>query len=77
MVRNPNIRVEIFGFILFLGFLQFIESTTVAEVLETEGSILNHLRKHNPSETGPYGVSSHVIDSYIRSVGKNQAPSVI
>lgn len=55
---------------LVSGFLQFIESTTVAEVLESEGSILNYLRKHNPSESGPYGVSSHVIDSYVRSVGE-------
>ncbi|KAL0278800.1 UNVERIFIED_CONTAM: hypothetical protein PYX00_000504 [Menopon gallinae] len=49
------------------GFLQFIESTTVAEVLESEGSILNFFRKHHPNETGPYGISSEVIDSYVRS----------
>lgn len=49
------------------GFLQFIESTTVAEVLANEGSILNFFRKHHPSETGPYGVSSEIMDTYIRS----------
>ncbi|KAF7997467.1 hypothetical protein HCN44_006038 [Aphidius gifuensis] len=49
------------------GFLQFIESTTVAEVLASEGSILNFFRKHHPSETGPYGVASEVMDTYVRS----------
>lgn len=54
----------------FPGFLQFIESTTVAEVLESEGSIHNFFRKHHPNETGPYGISPEVIDSYVRSCGK-------
>ncbi|CAB0037128.1 unnamed protein product [Trichogramma brassicae] len=49
------------------GFVQFIESTTVAEVLATEGSILNFFRKHHPCQTGPYGVDPKVMDSYIRS----------
>ncbi|XP_043278033.1 phosphatidylinositol 3-kinase catalytic subunit type 3 [Venturia canescens] len=49
------------------GFLQFIESITVAEVLASEGSILNFFRKHHPSETGPYGVASEVMDTYVRS----------
>ncbi|KAJ8676969.1 hypothetical protein QAD02_012756, partial [Eretmocerus hayati] len=49
------------------GFLQFIESTTVAEVLAHEGSILNFFRKYNPSENGPYGVEPEVMDTYIRS----------
>lgn len=52
------------------GFLQFIESTTVAEVLASEGSILNFFRKHYPSETGPYGVAPEVMDTYVRSCGK-------
>ncbi|XP_046749472.1 phosphatidylinositol 3-kinase catalytic subunit type 3 [Diprion similis] len=49
------------------GFLQFIESTTVAEVLASEGSILSFFRKHHPSETGPYGITSEVMDTYVRS----------
>ncbi|KMQ95992.1 phosphatidylinositol 3-kinase catalytic subunit type 3 [Lasius niger] len=49
------------------GFVQFIESTTVAEVLANEGSILNFFRKHHPSETGPYGVVPEVMDTYVRS----------
>ncbi|XP_015590775.1 phosphatidylinositol 3-kinase catalytic subunit type 3 isoform X3 [Cephus cinctus] len=49
------------------GFLQFIESITVAEVLASEGSILNFFRKHHPSETAPYGVAPEVMDTYVRS----------
>ncbi|KAK2177654.1 hypothetical protein NP493_587g04000 [Ridgeia piscesae] len=49
------------------GFLQFIESTAVAEVLATDGAILNFFRKHAPSETGPYGVQPEVIDTYVKS----------
>ncbi|KAH0534285.1 phosphatidylinositol 3-kinase catalytic subunit type 3 [Cotesia glomerata] len=49
------------------GFLQFIESTTVAEVLASEGSILSFFRKHHPSETGPYGIAPEVMDTYVRS----------
>jgi len=55
------------------GFVQFIESTTVAEVLANEGSILNFFRKHHPSETGPYGVVPEVMDTYVRSCGKHQS----
>ncbi|XP_044740508.1 phosphatidylinositol 3-kinase catalytic subunit type 3 isoform X1 [Chrysoperla carnea] len=50
------------------GFLQYIESKTVAEVLNTEGSIQNFFRKHHPSETGPYGIAPEVMDTYVRSV---------
>lgn len=60
------------SFICYIsGFLQFIESTTVAEVLESEGSIHNFFRKHHPNETGPYGITNEVIDTYVRSCGKS------
>ncbi|ALC42493.1 Pi3K59F [Drosophila busckii] len=49
------------------GFLQYIESCTVAEVLAREGNILNFFRRHNPCENGPYGISSEVMDTYIKS----------
>ncbi|OWR50514.1 phosphatidylinositol 3-kinase catalytic subunit type 3 isoform X1 [Danaus plexippus] len=49
------------------GFLQFIESVTVAEALATEGSILNFFRKHNPCDNGPYGIKPDTMDTYIRS----------
>ncbi|XP_027215789.1 phosphatidylinositol 3-kinase catalytic subunit type 3 [Penaeus vannamei] len=49
------------------GFVQFVESLSVAEVLRTEGSILNFFRRHAPSETGPQGISSEVMECYIKS----------
>ncbi|XP_072937916.1 phosphatidylinositol 3-kinase catalytic subunit type 3 [Epargyreus clarus] len=49
------------------GFLQFIESVTVAEALATEGSIQNFFRKHNPCEGAPYGIRPETMDTYIRS----------
>lgn len=52
-----------------LGFVQYVESVSVREVSDTEGSILNFFRKHHPSETGPYGIAADVMDSYIRSCG--------
>lgn len=49
------------------GFMQYIDSITVAEVLTTEGSIHNFFRKHHPCETGPYGIAPDIMDTYIRS----------
>ncbi|KDR23478.1 phosphatidylinositol 3-kinase catalytic subunit type 3 [Zootermopsis nevadensis] len=49
------------------GFLQYVESTPVAEVLGTEGSIQNFFRKHHPSETGPFGIAPDVMDTYTSS----------
>lgn len=49
------------------GFLQFINSVTVAEVLATDGTIQNFFRKHHACATGPFGISSEVMDTYIRS----------
>ncbi|XP_060685733.1 phosphatidylinositol 3-kinase catalytic subunit type 3 [Hemiscyllium ocellatum] len=49
------------------GFMQFIQSVPVAEVLATEGSIQNFFRKHAPSEKGPSGISAEVMDTYVKS----------
>ncbi|XP_046659844.1 phosphatidylinositol 3-kinase catalytic subunit type 3-like [Homalodisca vitripennis] len=49
------------------GFVQYIDSQTVADVLNSEGTIQNFLRKRHPSETSPYGITPDVMDSYIRS----------
>lgn len=49
------------------GFLQFIESVTVAEALATEGSINNFFKKYNPSENSPFGIKKEVMDTYIKS----------
>uniref|UniRef100_A0A8C5LV57 Phosphatidylinositol 3-kinase catalytic subunit type 3 n=1 Tax=Leptobrachium leishanense TaxID=445787 RepID=A0A8C5LV57_9ANUR len=49
------------------GFMQFIQSVPVAEVLATEGSIQNFFRKYSPSDKGPYGISAEVMDTYVKS----------
>lgn len=49
------------------GFLQFINSVTVAEVLARDGTIHNFFRKHHPCATGPFGMAPEVMDTYIRS----------
>nr|CAI5868714.1 unnamed protein product [Callosobruchus analis] len=49
------------------GFVQFIESVTVADVLASEGSILNYFRKRHPQENGPYGIAPDIMDTYVRS----------
>nr|XP_044630593.1 phosphatidylinositol 3-kinase catalytic subunit type 3 isoform X9 [Equus asinus] len=51
------------------GFMQFIQSVPVAEVLDTEGSIQNFFRKYAPSENGPNGISAEVMDTYVKSCG--------
>ncbi|QQP32980.1 Uncharacterized protein FKW44_024186, partial [Caligus rogercresseyi] len=49
------------------GFVQFVNSTGIADILTSEGSIQNFLRKYNPSESGPYGIRPEVMDTYIKS----------
>ncbi|XP_043930366.1 phosphatidylinositol 3-kinase catalytic subunit type 3 [Protopterus annectens] len=49
------------------GFMQFIQSVPVAEVLATEGSIQSFFKKHFPSDKGPYGISAEVMDTYVKS----------
>uniref|UniRef100_A0A3B4TW68 Phosphatidylinositol 3-kinase catalytic subunit type 3 n=1 Tax=Seriola dumerili TaxID=41447 RepID=A0A3B4TW68_SERDU len=55
------------NFVLVPGFMQFVQSVPVAEVLATEGNIQSFFRKHAPSEKGPYGISSEVMDTYVKS----------
>ncbi|CAH2049622.1 unnamed protein product, partial [Iphiclides podalirius] len=49
------------------GFLQFVESVTVAEALAAEGSIQSFLRKHNPAPGAPHGIRPDAMDTYVRS----------
>lgn len=49
------------------GFVQFIESLSVAEVLDKEGTIQNYFRKQGPCEGAPYGIQPEVMDNYIKS----------
>ncbi|XP_014210139.1 phosphatidylinositol 3-kinase catalytic subunit type 3 [Copidosoma floridanum] len=72
LLRRENLNLKLTPYRVLAtsprhGFLQFIESTTVAEVVANEGSILNFFRKHHPSENDPYGVAPEVLDTYLRS----------
>uniref|UniRef100_A0A6B2EGU4 Phosphatidylinositol 3-kinase catalytic subunit type 3 n=1 Tax=Phlebotomus kandelakii TaxID=1109342 RepID=A0A6B2EGU4_9DIPT len=49
------------------GFMQYIDSITVADVIANEGGIHSHFRKHHPCETGPFGFAPEIMDTYIRS----------
>lgn len=49
------------------GFVQYIDSYTVADVLAKDGTIHNFFRKHNPCENGPYGISADTMDTYVKS----------
>lgn len=49
------------------GFMQYIDSITVAEALKNEGSILNFFKKYNPCETSSNGIHPDVMDTYIKS----------
>lgn len=49
------------------GFMQFVDAIGIADILNAENTILNFFRKHNPSESGPYGVSAECLDTYVKS----------
>lgn len=49
------------------GFVQYIDSLSLAEVRANEGSIQNFLRRHAPSPDSPFGISPEVMDTYVRS----------
>lgn len=49
------------------GFVQFIDSIGVADILAADGSIQNFLKKHAPMEGAPYGIAPEVMDNYVKS----------
>lgn len=56
------------------GMAQFIPSMTIAAIVsEYNGSLLNYLRAHHPDEgsVGTFGVKKSVLDTFVRSCGKN------
>lgn len=71
--RRLTLLIDHGAVALVAGFVQYIESVSVREVSDTEGSILNFFRKYHPSDSGPYGIAADVMDSYIRSCGKSLA----
>eukprot|EP01134_Creolimax_fragrantissima_P003351 CFRG3351T1 len=49
------------------GMVQYIDSVSVAAVLDGEGSVQSFFRKHNADQNAPYGIKAEVMDTYIRS----------
>lgn len=49
------------------GFVQYIDSISLAEVRATEGSIQNFFRRFAPAPDAPYGIAPDVMDTYVRS----------
>jgi phosphatidylinositol 3-kinase len=49
------------------GFVQYIESMSLAEIRANEGSIQNFFRRYAPSNESPYGIAPDVMDTYVRS----------
>lgn len=49
------------------GMIEFIESNTIADILSTEGSILNFFRKHSFSDTDPFSIQRSTMESYVKS----------
>lgn len=49
------------------GFVQYIESMSLAEIRANEGSIQNFFRRYAPSQESPYGIAPDVMDTYVRS----------
>lgn len=49
------------------GFVQYIDSMSLAEIRATEGSIQNFFRRHAPSPESLYGIQPEVMDAYVRS----------
>jgi len=49
------------------GFVQYIDSLPLRDVLHQHSTVHDFFRYHRPSTTGPYGVEPDVIDNYVRS----------
>jgi len=49
------------------GFVQYIDSISLAEVRASEGCIQNFFRRHAPSPDSPFGILPEVMDTYVRS----------
>ena len=51
------------------GFVQFVSSMAVAEVIRKDGSILNYLRRVARKDAAPLHVAEDVMNNYIKSCG--------
>ena len=74
-MRNSFLHCQYYFTFYIIGFVQFVESTALADVIKTDGSILNFFQKHAPSENSPLGVAPEIMDNYIKSLGEYPSSS--
>lgn len=49
------------------GMMEFIPSSSLAQVLSEHRSIINYLQKFHPDENGPYGITATCLETFIKS----------
>lgn len=49
------------------GFVQFVDSQPISDILRADHTIQNYFRRHAPSEAGPYGIQPEVMETYVKS----------
>ncbi|VDP07739.1 unnamed protein product [Soboliphyme baturini] len=49
------------------GFVQYVDSETLRDVLRDWTSIQEYFRHYMPSSSGPFGIEADVVDNYVRS----------
>ncbi|OQR70311.1 phosphatidylinositol 3-kinase catalytic subunit type 3-like [Tropilaelaps mercedesae] len=72
LLRRENLDLQLTPYCVLAtstrhGFVEYVESRTVADVLKEEGSIQNYFRKCAPCDNGPYGIEPEVMDNYVKS----------
>ncbi|XP_039283155.1 phosphatidylinositol 3-kinase catalytic subunit type 3-like [Nilaparvata lugens] len=72
LLRNENLDLKLTPYKVLAtstktGFVQYIQSVSIAEILSTEGTIQNFLRKNNFNQAGPYEIAPEIMDTYIKS----------
>eukprot|EP01018_Ginkgo_biloba_P009326 Gb_01861 [translate_table: standard] len=49
------------------GMLEFIPSTSLAQILSEQRSIVNYLQQYHPDENGPFGITATCLETFIKS----------
>lgn len=49
------------------GMLEFIPSSSLAQILSEHRSIVNYLQKFHPDEDGPFGITATCLETFIKS----------
>ncbi|XP_008795925.1 phosphatidylinositol 3-kinase, root isoform-like [Phoenix dactylifera] len=49
------------------GMMEFIPSSSLAQILSEHRSIVNYLQKFHPDEDGPFGITAQCLETFIKS----------